>query len=243
MKILNIYSIATFSVLFLTLYACDSSGVVEDSKASAESFSPKILSVGQIHNDALSHLQESFISQIDEPISRQIFDDSLVNISVNYLSQGFTDVNVDSIFSQFYPTILNQATFSNQLDYELNELFLIIDSAIDSTNLQAGQYIYDISRIILQNPPEFVDETDLNAYLYAVDVMGYSAIFWYNNIDDWEEGIANSQGLTIEESADCRWLCRLWRRIRGTVRADVRGAAAGAVTGAFSGPGALAGAA
>ena len=135
-----------------------------------------------------------------------------------------------NIHNDSYAGNFDTSEFSPELMTEINALISYVNSTITSSNMNAGEEILDYSRALLDTPPTALEDYELEAWKNAVDVMGYSAIYWFQNIESWEVHLG---GVSVDK---CNWLCRLWTNIKPIVVADLVGAATGFVSGFLKAP-------
>ena len=224
-----------FLFLFFFLSACTNDRSIESDNAqivnvnSANTQKNSLLSIGELHNQGLDVIYNDVINGLSNESISQV--NTLVSGSSWNYSYNIYPINKDDettlldIHNSSYLGQYDTSNYSSELTIEINNLISYIDSKITSTNTNAGQEIYEHSRTLLANPPITLEGYELEAWKSAVDVMGYSAIYWYNNIESWEVKMENIS------TGKCGWLCRLWKNIKSIVVADAAGAASGFVTG------------
>lgn len=182
------------------------------------------------------------------PLDTIELDDSIKETLTNFMS---SQIDLDSTNTQYLeenydlfrtaPDPFNNGSLellSPELRTEINKLMDTLDVYITSTNYEAGTQLFYLSRQMLENPPENLNERDTKAWKAAVDVMGYSADYWLNNFDDWYYTM-------IGQQKPDGWLGDVWKKIKGVVISDAAGAATGFArgfikTGTWQGAGAAA---
>lgn len=194
---------------------------------------------GKLHNEGLDYiynlsLLKSEYNNIDE-LNNQVISDG-VDFSYSQF-EDYDNEQLGSIYiNSYYASTEN--VLSEDLNTEIDILFNYLEETITEENVNGGNEIFDYAQSIINQPPSHLNEVEQLAWQQAVDVMGYSAIYWYDNMGNWDTSINQQKG----------WWGRLWRSVRRVVRADAIGAARGFVTGLIStgtlegaGAGALAG--
>lgn len=157
------------------------------------------LSPGQIHNYGLEALFNSVIRHSDFPdveLTLSTLNDSgrhyLINEANLNLSNSELDLYTASLNYHQVGVTPDISMASVELQIEIQELFKHLDEVIDDTNIEAGQDIFDYSRYLLDGgAPSNLSESDQLIWSGAVDLMGYTAFYWYENAEKWEAGSSN----------------------------------------------------
>lgn len=211
--------------------------------------------VGQMHNDGLAQIYTAMVNSgsmdkealvainkqtganylaeqgIESPIYSLAFDLNQSNINFN----SATELYNDNVFS---PALRNElmileATFDEIVNAAMEE-------ATDETAGIIADQVFNYTHQIVNQPPSSLENPqDRLAWQHAVEVMGYSCVYWSENMVSWMQlnpdlnGSAN-RGLGA-------FLKKAWNFIKPTVKADAVGAATGALGGILGGPGGVAG--
>ncbi|SHF02568.1 hypothetical protein SAMN05444278_1193 [Psychroflexus salarius] len=207
-------------IMAFTFNACS-----EEEDLSIKDNSPKTLtlSTGKLHNQGLEYIyKESLLNQFyanETELNNQVIADGTDFVSSIYPNEQDTNL----FTSHYYGN--NDNILSTELQMEIDILIAYLDETITEENENAGAQIFAYSQNILDNPPINLSEVDKEAWKNAVDVMGYSALYWHENMSKWETEVNRQKG----------WLGRLWKKIKPVVVADLVGAATGFVKGWIKG--------
>lgn len=220
-------------------------GCSEDSENTEQYYNSKsltgnlMLSPGQIHNNGLEALYYSVIEHGNTQDVNTTLDalDSagrhhFISETVLNLSNAELDLYTESLNYHQVGRNPDISMVSAQLQTELEKLFIYLDDVIDDSNTNAGQEIFDYSReLLIVGAPSNLSKSDQIIWRGAVDVMGYTASYWYDNAVKWENAFSNGSN-TVQAKG---WFGRLWKRIKNVVAADVGGFIAGAAYGIITG--------
>jgi|SRR5690554_1880916 len=194
MKKLNFVALAILVLGIFVFTGCSDEGSMVnpvDSQKLNNITGKASLSLGELHNEGLSYIYDDVITNLT--------NESLVEINhmTSISSWEYSNLVYGSeiakyhevmfnIHSDNYHGIDNTSYFSPELMAEINILIEYVESAITETNINAGNEIFNYSKELLNNnPPSNLQGYEIEAWKSAVDVMGYSAIYWFSNIEAW----------------------------------------------------------
>lgn len=230
------FRLATVLTLVFGVYSCSSD---ETEKLDLKnSLFKKSSSVGALHNEALAYTFEKLVENrltIDSPD----LNDSLKSI----VSAFFISVEPDTRLHPIIVDDVNNAfeyykthgesdlsTLSVELRAEVNKLIELVEDTVTEDNEEAGEGLFTLSQKLLANPPHQLNPEEQQAWSYAVDVMGHSAIYWSDGgIDNWND---NLNGNLVTANGFWR---NVWRIVKNVVSADATGALAGGEIGGHFG--------
>lgn len=245
-------AILASSLLFFSCEKDDNSTSAPQSDLIAKS---SFIGVGQKHNDGLAQIYTALVNS--GPLNKQTFIAINKQTGANYLaSQGIGNqiynttfgLNQSNIDFTSATEIYNNNVFSPALKSELmileakfeNMVNLAMEEATDETIGMIADQVFNYTHQIVNQPPSTLQTSkDRLAWQHAVEVMGYSCVYWSENMVNWMQLNPNSDGSANRGLGS--FLKKAWNFIKPTVKADAVGAATGALGGILGGPGGVAG--
>lgn len=195
-----------------------------------------VIVTGKLHNQGLAYVYEkSLLNQnydSDSAMNEQMILDGL-----KFLHSTDEASNTD-FFDEVFVSHYNgteETVLSEPLQIELQKLIDYVDQTITETNENGDQEIFEYSQSIINTPPEHLDEFEKLAWQHAVDVMGYSAQYWYEYYGDWkDETNLKGEFSIVSKGPKKGWWKKFWKKVKKIVVADFSGAASGAISGGLS---------
>lgn len=205
--------------------------------------------VGQKHNDGLAQIYTALINSGSQDKQTQVQINK--QTGANYLAeQGIEspiynmafELNQSNINFNSATELYNNNIFSPALRNELMILEATFDEIVNQAMEQAtdetvgmiADQVFNYTHQIVNQPPSSLENPqDRLAWQHAVEVMGYSCIYWSENMVNWMQLNPNSNGSANRGIG--AFLKKAWNFIKPTVKADAIGAAGGALGGIFGG--------
>ncbi|TPN87413.1 hypothetical protein [Aquimarina algicola] len=225
-----------FAMLLLAItFSCSEKEETIDDQT--DSKNNPVITTGKLHNEGLAYVYEkSLLNQhynSDSDMNEQVIQDGLMFLHSN--NEIINSNVIDEMFVSHYNGT-EETVLSEPLQIELQKLIDYIDQAITETDENGGQEIFEYSQSIINTPPDQLNEIERIAWQHAVDVMGYSAQYWYEHFGDWKDETNLKGEFSIALKGPRKgWWKKFWKKVKKVVVSDLSGTAQGAVEGLIRG--------